>query len=725
MDPQYLLMEDFMGHRHTEIDCSLFRSVLIVGRDKNNHRESNGVGKTTIFYAIEYALFGSVPSDTIDEIIRDGCDECKVVFDFEINKGAYRIIRIRRKRSKKSYLELYKKAEDKWKNISQKTPTETNAELAKIIEINYKAFHNAVLFAQSDLRGLASDTPGERKATLKDALGLVVYKKFEEIGKKEAKEIKSKIDKSESVIKSLGEPQEDIDVYECKLKEIKDDIDKLEKERAFNDIEYKNRRSDLDDLKRLVSSGSHSLHDKLDDIKRQKQEANDDLTDVSLSLQDTSVELSNLEKEIQSDRDSVKSLQDRLEEKKKIPTRKIDEIKDELQLFIDREINGKGFVASLDSKIKELKEPLPDGDVCPHCRQPMSQEHKEECAKRIKEELEQKEADLIMYGKRLTACMVKKKGLEKELNDTHNHNDLLERMRHTIHNTESDIQRKEVYRDKVKAIKQEKENKKKSYEDKVIVLKKKEQSLLSSLEKSESKEIDNKILIIQEKLEELENKSEELIRNLSHLNTSVGVYQEKAQVSKKDLQKLEKEKKKQEKLKNEYENYLNVIQGFSSSGIPTMVIYNILDDLQIEVNKLLDDLKPGLELQFTISKEKVDGEMEETLDIIFRVHGKDRSYKLLSGGQKFLFSVSLKLGLSLIIQKRLGVNIKFLELDEVDQALDKAAVDTYADVIRRWQDNFKIFVITHNDSLKDKFTHAILVEGDGNNGATASVVTDW
>ena len=70
MIPRRICLEDFMSHGRTEIDCTAFDSILIVGQNKNNLRESNGVGKTTIFYAIDYVLFGVVPSDTIDEIIR-------------------------------------------------------------------------------------------------------------------------------------------------------------------------------------------------------------------------------------------------------------------------------------------------------------------------------------------------------------------------------------------------------------------------------------------------------------------------------------------------------------------------------------------------------------------------------------------------------------------------------------------------------------------------------
>lgn len=86
---------------------------------------------------------------------------------------------------------------------------------------------------------------------------------------------------------------------------------------------------------------------------------------------------------------------------------------------------------------------------------------------------------------------------------------------------------------------------------------------------------------------------------------------------------------------------------------------------------------------------------------------------------------SLKLGLSFLLQKMIGTDIKFLLLDEIDQALDKASVDAFADIIKFFQKDYTILIITHNDRLKDKFSHAILVEQDHNMISRAKVVSSW
>ena len=84
---------------------------------------------------------------------------------------------------------------------------------------------------------------------------------------------------------------------------------------------------------------------------------------------------------------------------------------------------------------------------------------------------------------------------------------------------------------------------------------------------------------------------------------------------------------------------------------------------------------------------------------------------------------SLKLGLSFLLKKIIGANINFLLIDEIDSALDKAGVDAFADIIKFFQKDFTILVITHNDRLKDRFSNIISVEQDRNMISKAQVIT--
>lgn len=401
------------------------------------------------------------------------------------------------------------------------------------------------------------------------------------------------------------------------------------------------------------------------------------------------------------------------------------EIQWELEAALDGEINSKSVVRSLETKQVELNQPLPEGDICPHCKQKMSKTHREECGKRVAEETVIIQNEIKNNKQRLQSCAEKRQQAEKELNDIRAHDKLIVDAAAKILNYQHEIGNNEKYITRLQDIKKNAVSDLSNIFTTLSELSDKEAELSTILSSNVPADINQKIDLLKSETDRLEQVIEGLLTDISSSNAMVGVYSEKIKLRKDDEQKLEEEQKILDKFKTDLNIHKKVGFSFGSRGIPTMIIYTVLDDLQAEVNRFLSDLKPGLSLQFVILKDNADGESDDTLDIKFIVHGKERSYKILSGGQKFLFAVSLKLGLSMIIQKRLGVNIKFLELDEVDQSLDKAAVSTYADVIKKLQKHFKVFVITHNDGLQNKFTHAIMVEGDERNGAEAKLVTSW
>ena len=92
---------------------------------------------------------------------------------------------------------------------------------------------------------------------------------------------------------------------------------------------------------------------------------------------------------------------------------------------------------------------------------------------------------------------------------------------------------------------------------------------------------------------------------------------------------------------------------------------------------------------------------------------------------KLAVNFSLKLGLSFLLQNMFGTKINLLLLDEIDQSLDKAGVDAFAEIVKFFQKDFTILVITHNDYLKNKFKNGILVEQDRNMVSRAKVVSSW
>lgn len=717
MDLLRLTLEDFMGHRLTDIDCTKFSTVLIVGKNKNNDGESNGVGKSTIFKAIDYVLFGEYSSGILlDELVRDGCSKCSVTLEFTVTNGTYKITRTRNKKSKKSELFIWKKGASNWDNIGQKTPSEIEFELAKIIKISYKAFKNSILFAQADLNGLASATnPEDRRLILKEALGLTDYSKMEKIAKEDITELNKKIATQQGIITSIGTPDIEIKTMEQRLKSLIDSSISKIQEREITQSSLIELRSKLNELKTSLSSEASVINDKLIEVKRSKLQIRQAISKITNTINDKTFSLNNSTSQLDKKITLLKETFNKQEKLNNLVLRDSATVQNEIETISNNEMNGRAYISTQENKIKKLQLPIPDGDACPHCRQTLSVEHRNICREKDKEEIQKILEDLTISRKKLSSIQNKKISLQQELKSLNQHTLDLNDIQQRISHQESDVIFSQQY---IKQISQmiEESNAELVIQNNIFHdLDLKEMELEDKTKQLAIDDVTSKINKTKLEADELEIRLHQILQEISADNTHVGIVTERISNRKKDFAKLETLNLELKILEKELKLRQMVSQAFCSGGIPTMIIYSILDDLQIEANNFLHQIRPGLELQFD----------PDSLAITYRVNGIPRSYKLLSGGQMLMIALALKIGLSMVIQHRLGVDIKFLELDEVDQSLDRSAVDALADVLKKLQDRFKVFMITHNDRLKDKFSTAISIENDGLHGATGKVVSSW
>jgi len=181
MIPTRIYLKNFMNHIESDIDVTGFDSALIVAKGDSDDGESNGLGKTTIFSAIIYALFNETPTSVLQKIVKDGEAECVVEYEFILDNEKYKI---RRSRSKsKSGLLFYQLIDNEWKPLSGRA-TESDEKIKELIKINYKSFFHSVNFSQYDLEGLDSaKKPAEREAMPKEPINVAIYSKLEKLAK--------------------------------------------------------------------------------------------------------------------------------------------------------------------------------------------------------------------------------------------------------------------------------------------------------------------------------------------------------------------------------------------------------------------------------------------------------------------------------------------------------------------------------------------------------------
>src|SRR5690606_6886153 len=186
--------------------------------------------------------------------------------------------------------------------------------------------------------------------------------------------------------------------------------------------------------------------------------------------------------------------------------------------------------------------------------------------------------------------------------------------------------------------------------------------------------INDKIIKLNQSISQLQDSITELNNRVSSLSSVRGGLEERISNRKKDKEKLTDLSSDLQKVRRELKISQMVVDAFSNRGIPSFIIQTVLDELQFEANKALKELRPELDV-------KIDSDLNFT----YRRNGVERDYSQLSYGQHVYIALAFKRGISRILQRNQGVDLKLLEFDECDAHLDDEGVDAFYKAIRKWQ----------------------------------------
>ena len=110
------------------------------------------------------------------------------------------------------------------------------------------------------------------------------------------------------------------------------------------------------------------------------------------------------------------------------------------------------------------------------------------------------------------------------------------------------------------------------------------------------------------------------------------------------------------------------------------------------------------------------------LDIVDHVNATERSVNTLSGGEAFLASLALALGLSDEVQMSTGIRLDTLFVDEGFGSLDSEALNkAYSTLASLTEGNRLVGIISHVSELKERIDRQIIVSKDKSGGSTARI----
>ena len=244
----------------------------------------------------------------------------------------------------------------------------------------------------------------------------------------------------------------------------------------------------------------------------------------------------------------------------------------------------------------------------------------------------------------------------------------------------------------------------------------KENEIKSQLSNSDIDSIKKQIEELNVKIDSNKKLSITQLQQISKLETTIEFLTKELSTKESKLKDLNSLIEKQSALQKEYRIKLEYVQAsFHSNEIPTDIIEEQLEPLEIATNNILSQIRPEIQIHIKNSENR------ESIDIIHKINGKDLVHAQLSHGQKYIVDLSIMIGLAEVMRTSLGVKPGFLEFDEIDQGIDREALENLVKLIHKLRETYVIFIITHNDWMKDQFKSCIVVDGDDVNGSTATM----
>lgn len=162
--------------------------VLILGENLDTDAaSSNGAGKTTVFKAISWALYGKTVDGLTTNVRHVDATAAHVEIVFKSGGRSYKVVREQKKRA--GTLAFLEKKKGEWEVRTQSTKAHTQAAIVEQLGLDWHAFRCCCLFGQGDTSRFASPGVNDaaRKEILSKVLGLGIYEQARERAREEGK----------------------------------------------------------------------------------------------------------------------------------------------------------------------------------------------------------------------------------------------------------------------------------------------------------------------------------------------------------------------------------------------------------------------------------------------------------------------------------------------------------------------------------------------------------
>jgi exonuclease SbcC len=685
MIPSNLKMKNFFSHKDSEIDFSKFSSALLIGNTEGDYRKSNGSGKSAIFEGVLWCLFNKSRAAMMDDIIRWGETSCSVTLEFKHGDSNYMVNRTRCRMNSTSIVEFFilDKAGE-WQDISCSTSGDTNEKIESTIKLDSKTFINSVYFRQNDISEFAESEPSKKKDILKSIVDISRWDDYEKASRKKSRDINMDCKVLKKSVEEYDAVLEKLQASKIEIKEAKIQSDSLilRKKSLFSEIDSLSRKYTV--IKKSLDTDTYDrVIEQLKSLKQDKElytgkikAGKDVVVKYNIDQKDINKKINALTKKIKG-----RSIID-------IPEGKIEDLRSQLSHYKTKKSSAEELINSLDD-INITS------DECYVC----NQEINDSLFKRLKKEhnnkvgqykgqIKDSNKEVLILEKEVDKWI----SIRKDNNELKDINLNVESLNYKLDLILTNLETSENTLLEFKTSLQEVEF-----------------SLKTNLEILES--IKNEDFQgLRKKLKSLNEEKDKVVKKISEEDKRIGRLTERVSLLEGQESKMKADKKQISKKLEKASLFDKLSRIFGKGGIQAILLDAVIEDLEKSANNILASIcnEPAIIVLETQRLGADGSSIIETLDLKVRKDGHLQNFKSLSGGEKFRISLALRIALSDISSRYGGSSLEFLLMDEVNSPLDRFGVETlFINVIKSLEDKYKILVITHDESLKEKFDNVI------------------
>lgn len=675
-----LQLENIRSHKKSVINFTDGFNCLVGGL---------GTGKSSVLYAVDFALFGEPLGRSYDYLLREGEDKARVILKFSANGKEYAIIRALKRSGNRiaqdmDQLRFFEDGE----LVAELKSDAVVEQLFSAIGIDKEIFRRLIWIRQEHLKDILNMTPGERQKNLDQLFKLSDYEAA-------WSNLRSVMRWYESERSSL---EKDPDV--TRLDELKARYGEAVSDRRKREAELEESKLKLSETERRLKEVTSRLEE-LENVRRRNEElrrreaqiqARISAAEESLRMQKMRIdEQKRRIEELQRLRSSLMKQEDSEREKlRKIGLPKeltIEQLKGHADLLRDQistDLSGEEIARSEIKRATRRISSLAEESRCPLCLQDLGLEYKNSLIKRLYDEISRNRWRLKDFEENVRRLEAAYNVVTKVVSNLQM---IKTRMENLHERGESE---RKILADSQRRIEETAGELSKLKAELAYVHSQIEEFNVLKLE-----ELQRQRDVVFAEYASLKSRAQSLEAQMLEISKRIDELKERLETAETKISRLEKVKKIIELIHEIRQSYRSIQPKLRKE----FILY-----LERTVQQILDELTGADSSALRIRMD------ENYTPIVEGASGYKRSVSNLSGGERTLLAFAYRLGVAqLLMQWRTGHGLRILLLDEPTESLGRedGSINRLAESLSRLKTIEQIIAVTHSEEFADKADHVI------------------